>query len=111
MEIEIASSSLSTYEVEDIFGLHELDDELWEHIDQKPIPQYLKDQIDRINLMLPKYHSTNKAYARAIINQLLIAAVCDQHDEPLDQRAASETEGAVVLELQHDTDMQLRVTY
>ena len=57
-------------------------------------------------------HQTNEAFARTIIDQILISAVYEEnHTQTTQQRASSQPENPTVLELQHETQIQRQVTY
>ena len=87
-------------------------DVLWADISDLPAPQYLSDNIDRIQAVTSETHQTNEAFSRTILDQILISALYEEnHAQTTHQRASSQPEDPAVLELQHETRFQRQVTY
>lgn len=84
---------------------------LWAGINETPVPKYLTDNIDRILAVTSRTHRTNEAFTRTILDQILISAIYEENTQTLRQRASSQPEDPAVLELQHETPLQRRVTY
>lgn len=87
-------------------------DVLWAGINELPVPQYHSDSINRILAVTSETHQTNEAFARTIIDQILISALYEEnHTQTTQHRASSQPEDPAVLELQHETQFQRWVAY
>ncbi|KAK3177974.1 hypothetical protein OEA41_000106 [Lepraria neglecta] len=108
----LAPSTLSLPDARQIFNLRKVKDILWAGINELPVPQYLSDNIDRILAVTSETHQTNEAFARTIIDQILISAIFEENNTQTTQlRASSQPEDPAVLELHHETQFQRQVTY
>ncbi|MCJ1471643.1 hypothetical protein MMC13_000283 [Lambiella insularis] len=111
----LAPSTLSLPEARQIFNLRQDHDVLWAGINELPVPPYLTDSIDRILAVTSETHQTNEAFARTIIDQILISALYEENHTQTTQttqhQASSLPEDPAVLELQHETQFQRQVAY
>ena len=94
-----------------IFDLKIDKDVLWGNEAVKIVPDYLSDNIGRINEVVADLHRSNEAFARILIDQILLAAIYEQRHDPLETRITSDAQGPAILTLTHELLMTYVVTH
>ncbi|KAL8703093.1 MAG: hypothetical protein Q9201_003730 [Fulgogasparrea decipioides] len=107
----LAPRTLSAYEAIEIFNLTEAKGFLWESNNVVPTPQYLTENISRIQAVTSPKHQANEAFSRTIMDQILLSAIYEENQSQAESQQSSQHEDAAVLELHHETLLQMHVAY
>lgn len=114
-----------------MFNLKEVDDVLWSEVALFEVPEYLHENIARILAVTSEGQSSNEAFSRTILDQIIVSAMYEENGPRLRQPSSSSlenqaipepqagvfqqwstsSEDAAVLELQHETFLQRPVAF
>lgn len=115
--MKLDATTLSVCDARRLFGITEVDDILWNEIEEMKVPTYLTEGIARISAVTSPSVKGTEAYSRMIIDQIIISSIWEENlgdgkrPVAIDSQHQLDQEDPALLQLRHETPIQRKVNF